>query len=391
MPTYSFSYSIPYLLMGIFWLMCAIGEKKFSRSGTLENNIFPKIAVVGYFIFFTGRGLIGWDWLTYEEAYNDCIPLFSRGFFNNFSNERLEPGYILAMAIQKTVCDDFFVFRFIWTVIDVICFYDFFKKYSCNISLSFYFLFALNMSLQVDLLRNIKALLLIYLSLQYIEKRELAKFIICLMAALLFHYSSILFLPAYWFLNKRYPAISLIIIFSVANIIYVLQISVFSSILQMMNLFGNYKVYVTEATSRGITNGYIFYIVLLCAVLYQQFSEKDDKMMIFYNTFYLLFLAFLLLFDFSVIANRIGIMLSYSLWILIPYIVYKSPKVHLRVCLLLLCLGYTSYKLVNPAGTGNISYRYDNIFVGKLIPYEDRYDARTYDCEEILRTQRGNL
>ena len=55
---------------------------------------------------------------------------------------------------------------------------------------------------QMNMSRNAIAILICYLGLRYIEKRNPVKYLLCILIATLFHSSSILFFPFYWLVDR---------------------------------------------------------------------------------------------------------------------------------------------------------------------------------------------
>lgn len=55
---------------------------------------------------------------------------------------------------------------------------------------------------QMNMSRNAIGILICYLGLKYIEERSFAKYILCILLAMLFHTSSILFIPFYWLAGR---------------------------------------------------------------------------------------------------------------------------------------------------------------------------------------------
>ena len=77
------------------------------------------------------------------------------------------------------------------------------KKRSMHPALSIWLYITLGVfQTEMNMSRNAIAILICYLSLQFIKEKKLVKYILCVLIATLFHTSSILFIPLYWIVDK---------------------------------------------------------------------------------------------------------------------------------------------------------------------------------------------
>ena len=238
MPVYSTSYSFPYLLLLLYYVVLMFLEFRNIKFGK-DTKYIEWAAIIGFVFFFGLRGFVNTDWLIYYNMFNslptlwggDLGAVFTTDFTEDFVTDAsidqagIELGFIFGSVFIKSIIPDYYVWVFINTVIDVILLHLFFKRYSSYYTLSFiFFLVFGGLAIELNLMRNIKALLLFLLSIKYIQERRLLPYLLMNGAGLLFHSSALLFLPLYFFLQREWPKWLIWTIFIVGNILFLLQI-----------------------------------------------------------------------------------------------------------------------------------------------------------------------
>jgi len=215
-------YSIPYLVLLVCYLFLAIIGYNVKNNNVLYQRIIILCSVI-YIIFFGLRGFIGWDWTNYYIKYQNTRDLFHLSFDSSVP----EWGFAIYMSFFKTLFFNYYAFVFINTILHIFLLNIFFKRY---LPPGYYvfglivFLIMGGFGMEVDMMRNIMSILLFLLSIKYIEERKIFKYYILNILGLLFHTSSIFFLPLYFLLNKKINRKLIAIIFIIGIIIYFLQI-----------------------------------------------------------------------------------------------------------------------------------------------------------------------
>lgn len=127
---------------------------------------------------FGFRGFVGWDWVNYYPAYQEIVPLFSRGYLNNYDIGTFEGGFVTFMSVVKLISSNYHFFILICVVIDVSILHVFFKRHSSNYAFSFLIFIALYLGAELDILRNMKSIGLFLLSVKYIQQRRFLPYLL---------------------------------------------------------------------------------------------------------------------------------------------------------------------------------------------------------------------
>ena len=163
MQFHNFIFSLPYL----FILFC------FLTVNFLRCTIHRKYLISGgiFILFFGCRGFVGWDWYSYYEIYNQTSDLIIQKYST-------EPCFGFFMVGCKIIGLDYHGFVLVSTCFDFILLHLIFKLYlSKYYAWGFFFFIVFSMGYEIDLMRNIKALLLFIYSLQYVYRKKITYFL----------------------------------------------------------------------------------------------------------------------------------------------------------------------------------------------------------------------
>jgi hypothetical protein len=130
--------------------------------------------------------------------------------------------------------------------------------------------------------------------------------------------------------------------------------------------------------SYGITIGLIERILtaLLIFKYYHVLVEKDRNNILFINSFILFFIIFMYFAEIRVIPARIGMLFSFSYWILYPAIYNAIQNRNNKILFLSFIFLYSIIKIAGI--TDNIFYRYVNVLISS-----DGADARLLIYEKF--------
>lgn len=364
-PTFSYIYSIPYILLFFIYFLLFLWENRIRRKNTSIKGI-RYIAIFIFIIFFGCRGYIDTDFAVYHPLYEDAPTIFnSNGIVKYFSDinqdnlTRIEPGFKIFMIILKTCSSDYLFLQFVSSVIDVLFLDYIFKKYSPQYILSFilFFIFS-GLIIELNLLRNIKSILLFIISLKYIQERNAIKFFILNGIGLLFHSSAIFYFPLYFFLHKKIPMVFVWIMFIIGNAIYLIQIKFITPIvIALGSLFGETYSLMAEVYSKsdlynngyGVTFGF-FERLATFILFYSYYNKLDDHLQdkkllnIFYNSFFLYSVSYLFLSEYTVFIDRITALFVFSYWILYAQL-YEVLNHRLKTIFATVMLFFGTYKM----------------------------------------------
>lgn len=195
--------------------------------GTNKKKVFKVFAlsmILVLLVLTTIRGGTRGDYKTYKEVYTymtDTSSLFKEGNFF------YEPLYSLLQWVSKKIIDNFQFFLFVIGLIVVYLEH----KYAKNFKISnqedkerivnvkkgkyyftiFFILWGLYLA-NIFVIRSTISLIICFYSVYYIRNRNMRKFLFCVMLATGFHYSALVFLPAYfvfWFRSSLFVKMNL--------------------------------------------------------------------------------------------------------------------------------------------------------------------------------------
>ncbi|MBR4320883.1 EpsG family protein [Treponema sp.] len=386
---YCFPYIIIFIIITIF-------------SVPLVNNRNPNASIINFgqyfaitfiLILFIGlRGFIYTDWKTYYPYYNSLPSLFdgknallttiTKGKYSVY-----EKGWLLFSILIKTFSSNYFVFQNLQFCIDLFILLLFFKTYIPDhifLGVVFFYVFngVIGLGLEINFLRNAKALMLFLISIQYIQKKKIILYFLLNIFGILFHTSSVLYLPLYFILNRRFSKKIYLYIFVIGNFIYLLQIRWVSVILLSVSKYLGSNIeyilyrYITSSkwsVSYGISIGYLerFFTFILVMHFSNRLYKKSFNI-IFINCLYLYILSYLYLSEMRILTDRIPLLFAFGYWIIYPqiYVFFKKDK---KIIFLSFLIFYSVLKIMS--GHSTILNMYDNALYLKY-SYEQRVQFR---------------
>ena len=369
---YSYSYSIPYIVVILILFMLAYFEDKSRHIKQQKKYIY--IAEFILIIFFGLRGFIQSDFQNYYPWFEYLPTLWSLEDFGNVFVENYEPGFVLFSILCKSISSNYFVWILICSIIDIILLKKIFNEYSINCCFSFAIYFAIGaLIMEFNLMRNIKAILILVIALKYIQQKQIWKYFLCVFIATLFHITAIIFVPLYFVLDKKWPRPVLLVIFIVCITIFLSQVRLLSILLpKVTNFLGGvymekaemYEISGSLDVSYGISFGLIersitFFLVYL---FYGKWIDKTGNRYIFPNMIVIYFMCFSLLAEMSVLLERFAYYFALSYSIFYPNLVKHIRTKFNRIVLVYFLVGVFTLKIAQQTQT--IVFKYDNILFG---------------------------
>lgn len=377
------SYAIPYVIvLIILWLL-------FTKERKEDDKV--RLIAFGMLLFFIGlRGFIYSDWVSYYYFF-DNLPILAELQYNSLYSDGYEFGFVLYSSIIKTICPNYFFWVFVNTLLDLLVFYWFFKKYSNSVIMSFILFVAfMGLSIEFNLYRNAKAMCLFLLSIPYLKGRKALPYFLLNLGGCLFHLSAFLFLPLYFILHKRIPKIIVWVTFFIVNILLFCHINITTDLLTLLSpLLGIEAMsdklahYLIQGEAYGLSFGYIerTFTFIIFALLYKRMAARDTNHIVFYNSYFLYYILFNLFIDVKIFADRIPLLFVFSYWILYPNMLSTINNKHNRLIMMILLFFLCFAKVVT--SNKNIMAMYDNILWG-ILPIEQRKYIFEYSMNELL-------
>ena len=360
-----------------------------------KNTIYIILLIV-YCIFFGLRGFVAWDWYNYYPEFMRIPPIYEITKIN-FEGEFL---YKILQSFFKIFSNNYHVYVFFTTLIEGVCLLFIFRKYSPYPCLSMLLFVGLGgITLQFDLMRNIKSLIIALISLQYICKHKFFKYSILNLFASLIHISSIVFLPLYYLLKKNlYKSKKILILIFFLGIFNLLFFN--NTLLNLLEFIRDFflfldmpiaEIIVTKInTHLGTFNANAnpinlnFIEKLFMSIFIFKNKEKILKFKygnIFLNMFFVYIFLYLYGNGVKIIFQRFGLLFVSSYWILFPMILKENVKLK-RNCLfyfiILLCIVKINHSFVF-RNVDKELYEYKNILFTR-----ETYKEKKIIYEQVL-------
>lgn len=359
-------YSIPYLALIVFFSILA-----WWSNDTKNEKIRKRLTwlALGVFLFFFGfRGFCFYDWTEYYRAFITWkwweLPK------TDISDWQYEPGFMILMLTCKSISSNYFFFSFVCAAINLVLFARFLSRYVENTPLALIIYLAMGgLVMSTDLMRNSIAIMLFLNALPYLEaRRPIPYFLIC-GVAFLFHSTSLIFIPFYFFLHRKWGRWTFLIIFLIGNVVYLMRIPMLMNIVSFASsiidptLKQKIDAYMEMAPGVGfqISIGYLerLFTGILVLIYYNKLHDIRKDADLFINALLIYFALFFFLSEFRVLSVRFSYLFAFGYWViwldLIKCFAVQNNR-RLFVCFLFI---YSMLKIYQ--STNNVIYRYDNV------------------------------
>ncbi|WP_308690552.1 EpsG family protein [uncultured Treponema sp.] len=334
--------SISYIIYFSFLYLCAF-PKHFKK-----NEELIKYLVIFSLIIFIGlRGYVATDYSVYAIKYREAATLLDDNFIGYFLSpaSSFEKGFTLFMCFCRTFSDNYFFFQLINFLIDLYLF-NIFINYFLDKKLHIIAYIALfcfqGFIIELNLLRNSKAIMMFCVSLIYLDKRKYLNYCLLNFLGSLFHISAIFYFVLPFFIFKKVSKKIILFLFIIGNIFFVLRIKwIFPIAKFVLPIFGQsrisqlistYVLLTENATKYSLGFGFIERNLTYLLMLYYQdkILKKEPGKIIFINMVYINNFIYLLCSEFLILTQRLPPLVASGYWIMIPsiycYFVKKERK-----------------------------------------------------------------
>ena len=384
-------HALPYIVLVILYGGLAV---IYHQTEDARKRSHLEIACITIFLFFFGlRGFVFYDWLGYYPNFY-AVPDITDFSTADLTRWYSEPGLVLLMSLCKTLFPNYHFFVFVCTTINLILLLRFFRRYSDNLPLGFVLFLCFNgIVISTDLMRNSISLLLYINSLEYIEERRPIPFFAINLLGLIFHKTALLFLPLYFMINRKWNKWIVVVIFIVANGMFLLHIPILKSIISVIANFVDpsiklyfdiyTKIDIGKSVAFGIGIGYLerLFTSLLIICYIDKLRSIRPANNIFINSVILYLVLFLVFSEFRTVSTRLSLIFSYGYWIiwadLIKCITFRNNR--------LLFVAYIGiYCILRVYGSCNFALAdYENIVLGsqsyneRLLIFRQHFNDKT--------------
>ena len=362
--------AFPYILLIVAYGVLTILHKYYQD--VPNRTTFINILAIFIFIIFFGlRGFVAYDWTVYYWQYTFNIPTLGNLFHIAITSWPTEPGFTLLASFCKTIVNNYIVFQFVCTSLNLFLITRFFRRYTTNLSLCLMlFLTMGGLGFSIDLMRNSLAIFIWLNGIQYIEERKIIPYLaICLIAAT-FHVSAVAYIPMYFILHRNFNTYIVTIVFIAANIICIFHIPILKSIVVFCaNITSRtaaqyIDAYMTMDSNNASVFGIGYLERLFTGMMVLCYKEKLcnlRKSNIFVNSILIYLFINLFLSEFRTISIRCSNLFIFAYWIiwqdLAKCIYHKGNKI-------LYVLFIASYSILKTysGNSGSMSHYYNILF-----------------------------
>ena len=287
----------------------------------------------------------------------------------------MEIGFRYYLSIFKLFISNYFLFQFFDFIINFYLLYKSFKFFLEieNSALFLIFLTAIDgIDLFFNIMRNCRAEFLFLFSLTKLYDKKYLKYLLLNIIGCLFHSSAILYLFVTPFFIKKINRIFIFFVYIFGLFIFVINIELSNLILEILvNLIGKdnsigkliYRYMIDFNDSmRGINMGFIeknifFFIVFLNESKLRKLKSFNSYLI---NIFYLYIFTYLYFSDSRAFIDRVILLFSFSIWFLLPQVLYTIKNKDFRF--LLRCYFYLYSLLKVYVSRQIITGKYNTVF-----------------------------
>lgn len=374
----SYKYAIPYIIFFLYLVLLMFWE--FFYLEKYESiRIIRWLTIFGFLFFFGLRGFVGTDWYYYYPFFNSVGTFWSGGFLNSFSSP-YEIGFTLYTILVKSIWPNYFFWIFINSFLDIVLLNIIFKRYSKYYVLAVIIFLSFNgFIMEINLMRNVKSILLFLLSINYLQQRRIVPYMLLNLLGASIHFSSIIYLPLYFILHREIPKITLWILFIIGILIFLFQVEYIKPIMSFfadifggrlsskVNAYFEYKYYNQyKVFSLGFIERVLTFILFM--KLKPLLVKQNKFNNILFNIFILFLICCFYIAEASEVSTRLATLFVCAYWILFPNILSViKKKINLQLLfVLLICISVLKTSLYN-----SYLFKYDNHMFG-IEEYEVR-------------------
>ena len=366
--------NLVYLFLFLILFLTSLDSINYKNIRISINNYQMYIVLIfSIIVIICFRGFVHTDWIAYYEQYS-IMPDKLTDLFNNRQSLALQSdiGYQILQVLCKKITNNYFFLQSLCSLIDILILLEVLKDFECkNIPLFFlFFIMFKGFDIEFNLLRNTKSLFLFLFSLRYIYKEKcFFKYVIINLVGALFHITALLFIPLYFFIDKKYSKKFYFFVFFITTCLFVLRIKFSMQLITFVAKFIpngqlllkvmyyiNSENYSMPSVFSPIYLERIFSFVLLLYLFPKLMNDKKNVIM--FNLFVLYYLFSVGFWDMYIIVQRVSLLFICSNWFLFIECFYTIKKKDLKCLIMFIILFYGGYKLYRDCTNPRMEYNF---------------------------------
>lgn len=287
---------------------------------SVYNNEKKRKEVKLFFFFFLFLALFvgfadmlgGYDRYIYADLFDSTADTTDSG--GSYLNSAIigygkEFGYVLLNIFLSHITANRYVFILVVTCIVYILIFFSIKEYVNDYSFACILFLGLMFFFTFTYLREIIGMSVAWLSLKYIYRRELKKFLLVMLIAFSFHNSAVVFLPMYFIPIRKYKMsyVAIIMVFLFIVGLSSVPAALFLRFGELAASEDRVLYYAQEYEHNGFRIEYLLEVFVFLAIIFVHYRHIPDnrKYLVFLNSS-LMFCAILLFFVRSSSGGRLG-------------------------------------------------------------------------------------
>lgn len=403
------TYSIPYVVCMLAFLGLCFWEFRLLKNEQ-DVQIVRISTICLYLIFFGLRGFVLTDWYQYYAIFENLPTIWDGGLAGikddlvlemyetdeNLGVSGMEPLFMYLTIALKSIVPNYFVWVFINTAFDLLILDGFIRRYSSYYSFSILLFFVFGgLIIQINLMRNIKALLLFLVSIRFIEERRFIPFLLLNLLGLGFHTTALFFFPLYFVLHREISVRWMWIILIIGLSLVLFQVQYIKPILlKLADMIGGrlsvqIKLYFAldfYSQAYGLSLGFLerafTYVVII--INYDKLIKQNRSNVIFINVFTIYFIVNSFFTEMFIIVDRVSMLFIFAYWILYAELILLVKDKVLKWFWFSLVIFYGALKLI--VMNSNIFSKYDNLLFG-IESYEERSQTRYHEIDNFRQVE----
>ncbi|MBC6720510.1 EpsG family protein [Treponema sp. Marseille-Q4130] len=341
--------ALPYITLVLVFFL-----RHYASNSALVYQKSEKLFI--YFIlwiFFAFRGYIFTDCFNYAFFFDHVPNIWEIINSDYLKYTWWEPGYVYYCGFLKLFTNDFLTFQIIDATIDLFLLHKALEYFDSERALNIVIFLAMSgMIAFIDLFRNIKAILLFFNALRYINEKKVIKYYFLCLIAISFHKSAVIYLICYPFfcinMSRKsflYTGILSVLVAFISRPLFFIVNTLFGSILPpiIQKAITSYMLEQNNfSAARMLTFGVLEKIITF-SLVYINFEKftKEKIGIIAMKLFLIYFSLYFLFFGFNEVSNRVSLIFVFCYWIIIPLLIRKQTKKNqliYSICILSYCL-----------------------------------------------------
>ncbi len=217
-----------YLIFGLLVIIAFLFDIVSQKRDGAYRAVFLGIIML-FFCISVCRWAVGPDWLSYLQHFQSI----DNPAYQSYLSESFEPGYNLLTAINKQVVPYYTFHLCIVALIIYILVPVTILRFSTYPILSLLVWYSMVIAYIFPVRQNIAAVITLF-SVRYIVERRKLLFLLFVAIASSFHYSALIFLPAYWLFHRYISGKQIIVLLLLTIGVSYFSIYVIQSILPFL-------------------------------------------------------------------------------------------------------------------------------------------------------------